>query len=262
VLACLLPTSVFATRGEKLCWQLRILRFQLSICDFWIASEVRVPTATKPTEFAAHMWATVQSATRGIGIIDLKMKDFIVNWGAGAQERSEVMIGMNPEIKGARMFNRMRTNPRVSVNVDSTTDACLLGTTSLIGDDVYDAAGTFLGEIEEIVLDVRTGCVRYAVLALGGFLGIGRKRVAVPWRALTPDADYRRCILDVALMQLTAVPVPQNNPWLQRADLIWSKENAYLLRQQAHLGATPPKHRSTLLKLGSAEKEKTAQLNV
>jgi len=155
----------------------------------------------------------------------------------------------------------MRTNPRIAVSIDSTTNACLLGTTSLIEDDVYDAAGKFLGKIEEIVLDVRTGCVRYALVALGGFLGIGRKRFAVPWRALTPDADYRRCILDVALMQLTAVPVPQNDPWLHRADQTWSKENAYLLRQQALLGVNLPKHRSTFLKLGSAEKEKTAWLS-
>jgi sporulation protein YlmC with PRC-barrel domain len=144
------------------------------------------------------------------------------------------------------MLNRMRTNPRISVGIDSSTNVRLLGTTSLIGDAVYDAAGRCLGEIEEIVLDARTGCVRYAVLALGGFLGIGRKRVAVPWRALTPDADYRRCVVDVALMQLTAVPIPQNGLWLQRADLTGSRQNAYRLRQQAHLGVTLPKHRSYL----------------
>ena len=142
------------------------------------------------------------------------------------------------------MFNRMGTNPRISVRVDSTTNACLLGTTSLIEDDVYDAAGKFLGEIEEILIDGRTGCVRYAVLALGGFLGIGRKRFAVPWSAFTPDADYRRCIVDVALMQLTALPVPQDDPWLRRADLTWNKENSNLLRQQGFFGVTPPKNRS------------------
>ncbi len=159
------------------------------------------------------------------------------------------------------MFSRMRTNPRISVRADSTTNACLLRTTSLIEDDVYDATGKCLGEIEEILIDARTGCVRYAVLALGGFLGIGRKRFAVPWSALTPDADYRRCVVDVALMHLMAVPVPQNDSWLQRVDTSWSKENAYRLRQQAVLGVTPPKHRSTFLKPGAVEKEKTGWLS-
>ena len=134
------------------------------------------------------------------------------------------------------MFNRMRTNPRNSVRVDSTTDACLLKTTSLIKDDVYDSAGKLLGQVEDIVIDARFGCVRYAVLALGGILGIGRKRFAVPWSALTPDADYRRCIVDVTLMRLMALPVPQDDPWLRRVDLSWSKENSYLRRQQGFLG--------------------------
>lgn len=140
------------------------------------------------------------------------------------------------------MFNRMRTNRRISDRVDATPDACLLKTTSLIEDDVYDADGKLLGEIAEILIDARTGCVRYAVLALGGFLGIGRKRFAVPWSALTPDADYRRCIVDVTLMRLMALPVPQDDPWMRRADLSWSKENASLLRQQGFLGVIRDKH--------------------
>src|SRR5450759_4875454 len=117
-----------------------------------------------------------------------------------------------------------RTSPRISEKADSTSNACLLGATSLIENDVYDAAGKFLGEIAEIVLDVRTGCVRYAVLALGGFLGIGRKRFAVPWSALTPDGDHKRCIVDMALMRLMAVPVPQDDPWLQQVDPTWSRQ--------------------------------------
>ena len=133
------------------------------------------------------------------------------------------------------MINSIRTNPRSSVRGDSTTNACLVGTTSLIEDDVYDAGGKFLGQIEEIVLDARTGCVRYAVLALGGFLGFGRKRFAVPWSALTLDVDYRRCIVNVARMQLMGVAVPKNDPWLRRTDRTSSKENAYLLRQQGLL---------------------------
>ncbi len=85
-------------------------------------------------------------------------------------------------------------------------------------DAVYDPSGRRIGEVEEMILDVRTGCVRYVVLAFGGFLGIGRKRVAVPWSALTPDLDSQRCVLDVAVMHLMAVPVVNEDPWLQRLD--------------------------------------------
>jgi len=88
---------------------------------------------------------------------------------------------------------------------------------SLMRDEVYDDAGRRVGEIDEIIIDARTGCVRYIVLTSGGFLGIGRKRFAVPWRALTPDLDYHRCVLDAARMSLMAIPVVDDDPWLQTA---------------------------------------------
>jgi sporulation protein YlmC with PRC-barrel domain len=115
------------------------------------------------------------------------------------------------------MFDTIRSAAKNSVRVDSNPRAAQVGVKSLMGDGVYDTAGKCLGAIEEIILDTRTGCVRYVVLALGGFLGIGRKRVAIPWSALTPDLNYQRCVLDVAQMQLMAVPVFDDDPWLQRS---------------------------------------------
>ncbi len=113
------------------------------------------------------------------------------------------------------MFGRIRSN-RISASADASKNACLLGVKSLVANNVYDAEGQFVGKLEEIVIDTRTGCVRHAVLAVGGVMGIGRSRLAVPWSALTPDAAYRRCIVDVTQMQLTAVRVPDDDPWLQR----------------------------------------------
>ena len=88
----------------------------------------------------------------------------------------------------------------------------LLGMKSLVANRLYDADGNFVGKLEEVVLDVRSGCVRHVVVAVGGVMGIGRRRLAVPWSALTPDADYRRCVIDVAQMRLTAVQVPGRRP--------------------------------------------------
>jgi len=95
-------------------------------------------------------------------------------------------------------------------------DPHLLGVQSLVANKLYDADGNLVGKLEEIVLDVRTGCVRHVIVAMGGVLGLGRRRFAVPWSALQPDAQYCRAIVDVAQMRLTAVPIPKDDPWLRR----------------------------------------------
>jgi sporulation protein YlmC with PRC-barrel domain len=95
-------------------------------------------------------------------------------------------------------------------------DSHLLGVQSLVANNLYDAEGNLVGKLEEIVLDVRTGCVRHVIVATGGFLGLGRRRFAIPWSALQPDARYCRAIVDVAQMRLTAVPISDDDPWLRR----------------------------------------------
>src|SRR5665647_2261044 len=61
----------------------------------------------------------------------------------------------------------------------------LMGANTLIGNDVYNQKDENLGDIKEIMLDVRSGRVRYAVLSFGGFLGMGEKLFAIPWSQLT-----------------------------------------------------------------------------
>lgn len=116
------------------------------------------------------------------------------------------------------MFDSIKSTRQRPVRFDPEPRAEQVGARSLIQYDVYDPGGKRIGEVEEMALDIRTGCVRYVVLSVGGFLGIGRKRVAVPWSALTPDLDSQRCVLKVAAMQLMAVPVFDEDPWQQRYD--------------------------------------------
>jgi len=44
----------------------------------------------------------------------------------------------------------------------------LMGADTLIGNDVYNQEGEDLGDIKEIMLDMRSGRVSYAVLSFGG----------------------------------------------------------------------------------------------
>ena len=51
---------------------------------------------------------------------------------------------------------------------------------TLQGDEVCNAAGEKLGELSHIMIDVPSGRVAYAVLSVGGFLGLGEKLLATP----------------------------------------------------------------------------------
>lgn len=83
----------------------------------------------------------------------------------------------------------------------------LLGARDVVNDDIYDHNGRCLGEIEDLMFDPQSGCVRYAVVSIGGILGFGRRRYAVPWSALKPDVKLRRSVVDVARMRLMALPL-------------------------------------------------------
>ena len=74
------------------------------------------------------------------------------------------------------------------------------------------------------MLDVRSGRIAYAVLEASGFLGIGEKFFAIPWRALTLDTDEKAFILDVDKERLKNAPGFDKNHWPSMADRTWASE--------------------------------------
>jgi sporulation protein YlmC with PRC-barrel domain len=100
----------------------------------------------------------------------------------------------------------------------------LMGAGTLIGNDVVNAKDEQLGDIKEIMLDMRSGKVSYAVLSFGGFLGMGEKLFAVPWDALKLDTKNKRFSLDVEKDRLKDAPGFDTNLWPNMADQSWAKE--------------------------------------
>lgn len=98
----------------------------------------------------------------------------------------------------------------------------LMGADTLIGNDVYSRDEQDLGDIKEIMLDTVKGEVCYAVLSYGGFLGMGEKLFAVPWKALTLDTENKRFILDVDSSRLEAAPGFDQDDWPDMADQTWA----------------------------------------
>ena len=63
-----------------------------------------------------------------------------------------------------------------------------------------------LGEIEDLVLDPRTGRLDYVVVSRGGFLGLGEEQVAVPWQALRATPDFASFVLPVSEEAMDGAP--------------------------------------------------------
>jgi sporulation protein YlmC with PRC-barrel domain len=100
----------------------------------------------------------------------------------------------------------------------------LMGADTLIGDGVVNAAEEDLGDIKEIMLDMNTGQVAYAVLAFGGFLGMHEKLFAVPWQALHLDTNNHRFVLNVEKERLKSAPGFNKDAWPDMADIDWATE--------------------------------------
>ncbi|ARU31508.1 photosystem reaction center subunit H [Sulfuriferula sp. AH1] len=98
----------------------------------------------------------------------------------------------------------------------------LMGADTLMGEDVYNHLDEDLGDIKEIMIDMRSGKIAYAVLSFGGFLGLGEKLFAVPWNALTLDTVNKRFILKVEKERLKNAPGFDKDDWPDMVDQTWS----------------------------------------
>lgn len=99
----------------------------------------------------------------------------------------------------------------------------LMGADTLMGNDVYNPAGDDLGDVKEIMLDMHSGRVTYAVLSFGGFLGMGEKLFAVPWSALKLDTVKKRFTLDIDKSRLENAPGFDKDDWPDMADTTWAQ---------------------------------------
>lgn len=93
----------------------------------------------------------------------------------------------------------------------------------LVGMEVHNAKGENLGEIKDLVMDLRTGQIRYAALSFGGFLGVGDKLFAVPLSALKVkhDGEDTYFVLNVEKERLKTAPGFNESAWPDFGNAQW-----------------------------------------
>ena len=138
-------------------------------------------------------------------------------------DTTQTGVGAEPALTGS-------TAPQEGARITGATDRDarsgpgpeVMAASSFEGENVVNHKGDVLGEIEDIMLDVRSGRIAYAVLAVGGFLGVGEKYFAIPWRALTLDTERKCFVLNAEKEMLENAPGFDKEHWPAMADERWA----------------------------------------
>src|SRR5262245_11663451 len=119
-------------------------------------------------------------------------------------------------------------SPRKAAQAKSI-EGTVVRASSVAGMTVKSPADKNLGKVEDLVIDMEAGSVRYSAISFGGFLGVGEKLFAVPFRALhvkrEPGSRSPHLVLDVSKETLERARGFDNKNWPNFADPRFAEEN-------------------------------------
>lgn len=87
----------------------------------------------------------------------------------------------------------------------------------LIGTDVVDANGETVGEIADVLIDPQNNA-NHVLVDVGGFLGIGSKRVALPIEELSQQGDQLTTNMTEQELEQLASYEEQGDTWMRAPD--------------------------------------------
>jgi sporulation protein YlmC with PRC-barrel domain len=100
----------------------------------------------------------------------------------------------------------------------------LLSTETLLGSNVRNPQGQELGKIKQLMVEPRTGRVTYAVVGMGGFLGMGEKSILVPWHTMEVARDGNSVVLNVSQQVLQQASNYEKGKEAELAEPRWREE--------------------------------------
>ena len=112
----------------------------------------------------------------------------------------------------------------------SVTSDNLITAGEVTGTNVYNLQGEEMGTVEDILIDKVSGRAVYAIMAFGGFLGMGEKQHPLPWSTLKYDESRGGYVVNLEKTML------QNAPTFdQSTDFTWTPD--YGRRVDKYYGA-------------------------
>jgi sporulation protein YlmC with PRC-barrel domain len=113
-----------------------------------------------------------------------------------------VAFGLAVSVHGVEAQDKVRD---VKDRAAFTWEAGHVDAKKVVGMKVNTPDGKHVGEIDQLIVDVKDGKVSHAVVGLGGVAGVGEQRVVVPWsqvkiRTDRNDRDERVATIDRAAL--------------------------------------------------------------
>lgn len=116
---------------------------------------------------------------------------------------------------------------------------------SIVGMKVKNQADETLGNIEDLVVELKTGKISYAVLGVGGFLGIREKFIAVPPSAFSIGTDEKTLVLNADKAKLQAAPGFAKTNWPDYQNPNWGGEGFWDVSVGGSAGVTTGSDKSS-----------------
>jgi len=94
----------------------------------------------------------------------------------------------------------------------------------IIGMEVRNTENEKLGKVEDLIVDLSSGHVSYAILSMGGVLGIGDKLVVVPANQFSYAVGEKKLTLNTSKEVLQNAPRFEKGKWPDLNDPQWDAE--------------------------------------
>jgi sporulation protein YlmC with PRC-barrel domain len=106
----------------------------------------------------------------------------------------------------------------------------LIATNHINGSTILSDSGEKIGTVDHLVLDAVNGKIAYAVVAFGGFMGLGEHSYSIPWGSVRFNPEENVFVTHVTLEQLKSAPDRPNH---------WHGDREWEERIFDHFGVPP-----------------------
>ena len=135
-----------------------------------------------------------------------------------------ILLAMVGLFLGTNGFTQEKKGPEIGKTGSKSAEGQRINAfmvEKIIGSKVINLKGETLGKIENLVVDIDTGRIVYAVLESGGFLGIGDKLFPVPWESLAALPSEGIFFLNQSKEQMEKAPAFDKKNLPNMGDMRW-----------------------------------------